>query len=194
MRERARTRLIWRQVRSVGWAVHVARERPFCASGLSALSMLTARSQPHSAGCARCEQDVPADNCRRRHVARPWPGGRGIADGVAAVGPEDLSAALAGDRGLFGHGPCEGASPGDLLDARRGTASRSFPLEASSAGGSMEQVGGWSAPGEAGGFGLGSLRVTTLLAQGGWHLRRHPSRRKRPDLGGGCGRAALLRP
>ena len=26
------------------------------------------------------------------------------------------------------------------------------------------------------------------------HLRRHPSRRKRPDLGGGRGRAALLRP
>jgi hypothetical protein len=31
-------------------------------------------------------------------------GRRGAADGVAAVGPENLSAPLAGDRGMFGHG------------------------------------------------------------------------------------------
>ena len=39
---------------------------------------------------------------------------------VAAAGPEDLSATLAEDRGLFGHGPCEGASPEDLLDSWHG--------------------------------------------------------------------------
>ena len=31
-----------------------------------------------------------------------WPGGRGTADGVAAVGPEDLSATPAKERGMFG--------------------------------------------------------------------------------------------
>jgi sugar lactone lactonase YvrE len=37
-----------------------------------------------------------------------------------AVGPEDLSATLAEERGMFGCGPCEGASPEGLLDSRRG--------------------------------------------------------------------------
>jgi hypothetical protein len=153
--------------------------------------MLTARSQPHSAGCARCEQDVPADDCRRRHVARPWPGGRGIADGVAAVGPEDLSATLAADRGLSGMGGVK--VPGPKISSIRGTgtASRSIPLEASSLGGRMEQAGGRSAPGEVDDLRLASFGVmpcSRKTAPGG------PSRRKRPDLGGGRGRAALLRP
>ena len=59
--------------------------------------------------------------CQRINVGGGmWPGGRGTADGVAAVGPEDLSAMLAEDRGLFGHGPCGGAWPEDLLDSWRG--------------------------------------------------------------------------
>ena len=173
MRERARTRLIWRQVRSVGWAVHVARERQFCAPGLSALPMLTARSQPHSAGCTRCEQDVPADKCRRRHVARPWPGGRSTADGVAAVGPENLSATLADDRGMFRHGPCEGASPEDLLDSRHG-----HGVEIDPAGGQLpwRQHGTSRRPVRARRSGRSPSRQLpgdTLLAQNG--ARRFPA-------------------
>jgi hypothetical protein len=161
--ESARTRLIWRQVqvRSVGWAVHIARERQFCAPGLSALPMLTATSQPHSAGCTRCERNVPADKCRRRHMARPWPGGRSTADGVAAVGPENLSATLADDRGIVGHGPCEGAWPEDLPDSWHGHGAEAGPAGGpASPGGSTEQAGGRSAPGEVGDLRLDSFRVT----------------------------------
>ena len=61
-----------------------------------------------------------------------WPGGRGTVGGVAAVGPEDLSATLAEDRGLFGHGPCIGAAPKISWIRGTGTASRWIPLEASS--------------------------------------------------------------
>jgi hypothetical protein len=159
MPERARTRLIWRQVRLVGWAVHVARERQFCAPGLSALPMLTARSQPHSAGCTRCERDVPAGTCRRRHVARPWPG----------AAPPTASRQW-GRRTSPPRWPttaaCSGMGrvkvPRPKISSIRGarTASRSIPLEASSLGGSTEQAGGRSAPGEVGDLRLDSFRVT----------------------------------
>ena len=85
------------------------------------------------------------------------PGGHGIADGVAAAGPGGLSAALAEDRGLFGHGPCEGAWLGGLLDSRNGHGVEVHPLTASSVGGRMEQAGGRSTPGEAGDLRLPSF-------------------------------------
>ena len=87
--------------------------------------------------------------------------------------PEDLSAALAEDRGLFGHGPCEGAWLGGLLDSRNGHGVEVHPLKASSVGGSMEQAGGRSTPGEVGDLRLPSFRVTTLLVQD--DARRFPA-------------------
>ena len=101
------------------------------------------------------------------------PGGHGTAGGVAAAGPEDLSAALAEDRDLFGHGPCEGVSPGGLLDSRNGHGVEVHPLKASSVGGSLEQAGDRSTPGEVGDLRLPSFRVTTLLVQDG--ARRFPA-------------------
>jgi hypothetical protein len=109
--------------------------------------------------------------CRRRHVAPPRTGGRGTADGVAAVGPGNLSATLAGDRGLFGHGPGEGASPEDLLDSWRGHGVEVDPAGGQLPGSGMEQAGGRSAPGEVGGLRLDSFRGDTLLAQdGAWRF------------------------
>ena len=65
--------------------------------------------------------------------------------------------------------------PGSEVSSIRGTgtASRSIPLKASSVGGSMEQGGGRSAPGEVGDLRLPSFRVTTLLVQDG--ARRFPA-------------------
>jgi hypothetical protein len=59
-------------------------------------------------------------------------GGRSTADGVAAVGPENLSATLAGDRGLFGMGRVKVPGPKISSIHGTGTPSRSIPLEASS--------------------------------------------------------------
>lgn len=68
-------------------------------------------------------------------------GGRSTADGVAAVGPEDLSATLAEDRGLFGYGPGEGAWPEDLLDSWHG-----HGAEAGPAGGPAPVAAAWNKP------------------------------------------------
>ena len=45
-----------------------------------------------------CQRIMPAAACGTAMA------GASAADGVAAVGPENLSAPLAGDRGMFGHG------------------------------------------------------------------------------------------
>ena len=57
-RARARTRLIRRQVRSVGWAVHVARERQFCAPGHG---RAICRRRQVSAGTSRSHLVQPAE-------------------------------------------------------------------------------------------------------------------------------------
>jgi hypothetical protein len=53
--------------------------------------------------------------------------------------------------------PCEGVSPGGLLDSRNRHGVEVHPLKASSVGGSMEQAGGRSTPGEVGDFRLASF-------------------------------------
>ena len=101
-----------------------------------------------------------------------WPGGAAPPT-AAQKWPEDGSATLAEDRGLFGHGPGEGAPPGGLLDSWHGHGVEVDPVKASSVGGSMKQVGGRSTPGEVGDLRLPSFRVTTLLVQDG--ARRFPA-------------------
>jgi hypothetical protein len=85
---------------------------------------------------------------------------RAAAVGVAAAGPENLSATLADDRGMFGHGRVKAPRPKISSIRGTGTASRSIPLKASSLGGSIEQAGGRSAPGEVDDLRLDSFRVT----------------------------------